>query len=152
MSAESSWQRPYRGYLFDLDGTLVDTAPDIGVALNTALERKGYQPVSDDHTRHWVGHGARVLLEQALDHQQQSFAAVDEMLEVFITHYAEHIADCSTPYPEVVASLAALRARGAKLPSAMNPNCRRVRSSGRKSSSIIFATSRSLQSRSNLAR
>ncbi|MCZ6618483.1 MAG: phosphoglycolate phosphatase [Gammaproteobacteria bacterium] len=115
MSAESSWQRPYRGYLFDLDGTLVDTAPDIGVALNTALERKGYQPASDDHTRHWVGHGARVLLEQALEHQQQPFDAVEEMLEIFITHYAEHIADRSTLYPDVVASLAALRARGAKL-------------------------------------
>ncbi len=115
MPAKPFWRRPYAGYLFDLDGTLVDTAPDINVALNTALEREGYQPVSEDHTRHWVGHGARVLLEQALDHQQQSHDDVDTMLEIFINHYREHIADRSTPYPEVMATLAALCARGAKL-------------------------------------
>ncbi len=115
MKARSFWRRPYPGYLFDLDGTLVDTAPDISVALNTALEREGYQPVGEDHTRHWVGHGARVLLERALDHQHQSHDAVDRMLEIFIAHYREHIAERSTPYPDVIASLAALRARGAKL-------------------------------------
>ncbi|MCZ6854856.1 MAG: phosphoglycolate phosphatase [Gammaproteobacteria bacterium] len=110
-----SWQRHYSGYLFDLDGTLVDTAPDISVALNTALIHEGYQPVSEDHTRHWVGHGARVLLEQALDHQDEPHDAVDAMLTIFIAHYEEHIADHSAPYPDVVVSLAALRARGAKL-------------------------------------
>ena len=115
MQARHFWQRPYPGYLFDLDGTLVDTAPDISVALNTALERDGYQHVSEDHTRHWIGHGARVLLEQALDHQQQPHDAIDSMLEVFIDHYRQHIADRSKPYPEVMATLEALRARGARL-------------------------------------
>lgn len=110
-----SWRRHYAGYLFDLDGTLVDTAPDISAALNTALEHEGYQPVSEDHTRHWIGHGARVLLEQALDHQNEPHDAVDGMLKIFIAHYQEHIADRSTPYPGVVAGLSALRARGAKL-------------------------------------
>ncbi len=113
--ARSSWQRKYSGYLFDLDGTLVDTAPDISVALNAALKHKGYQPVDEQHTRHWVGHGARVLLEQALDYQNKPYHAVETMLEIFISHYREHIADHSTPYPAVIDSLQALRASGAKL-------------------------------------
>ena len=58
--------KPYTGYLFDLDGTLIDTAPDISAALNHALTRCGAPAVNEALTRHWVGHGARVLVEQAL--------------------------------------------------------------------------------------
>ena len=111
----SSWQRPFSGYLFDLDGTLVDTAPDINAALNAALVHEGYRSVDEAHTRHWVGHGARVLLEQALDHQNQPFDAIEPMLAMFIAHYREHIADRSTPYAEVESTLRALRSQGAKL-------------------------------------
>jgi phosphoglycolate phosphatase len=106
---------PYAGYLFDLDGTLVDTAPDLNAALNRALTGAGLAPVSEALTRHWVGHGARVLIEQALHHQGGSPGLADDLHEAFLDHYQRHIADLSRPYPHVVSTLATLRARGAKL-------------------------------------
>ena len=60
-----SWQRQYQAYLFDLDGTLVDTAPDISAALNFALKQAGLNPVSEELTRHWVGHGSKTLIAEA---------------------------------------------------------------------------------------
>lgn len=105
----------YAGYLFDLDGTLVDTAPDINTALNAALTGAGYDPVDEALTRHWVGHGARVLIEQALDHQGRPRDALESLRDAFIDHYERNIAVASRPYPHVVDALAALRARGARL-------------------------------------
>lgn len=109
----------YDGYLFDLDGTLVDTAPDINAALNHALQRHGYTGVDEAITRHWVGHGARVLIRQALQNQQAAAAIsdtnTDALLTDFIRYYEEHIADNSKPYPGVIDTLKQLRRRGAKL-------------------------------------
>jgi phosphoglycolate phosphatase len=109
--------KTYPGYLFDLDGTLVDTAPDINRALNHALGRAGLAPVDEALTRHWVGHGARMLISQALQHQQYSRdeLALEPILDDFLQHYEAHIADHSTPYPDVVDALNALRDRGARL-------------------------------------
>ena len=58
--------RGFPGYLFDLDGTLIDTAPDICAAVNHALNRFGYAPVPESMVRHWVGHGGKVCIEQAV--------------------------------------------------------------------------------------
>lgn len=58
--------RGFRGYLFDLDGTLIDTAPDICAAVNHALEQFGYEPAPESLVRHWVGHGGRHCIEQAV--------------------------------------------------------------------------------------
>lgn len=60
----------YPAYLFDLDGTLVDTAPDLQRALNHALAQTGVAAVGEDLTRHWVGHGVRAMLDAALSHRQ----------------------------------------------------------------------------------
>jgi len=114
-SAGSFALRPYRGYLFDLDGTLVDTAPDINAAMNAALRRAGLAPVSEGLTRHWVGHGGRVLMQQALDHQRQPHDALERLLEDFIAHYEAHIADHSRLYPGVRETLETLRTQGARL-------------------------------------
>ena len=112
--------RRYGAYLFDLDGTLVDTAPDINGALNAALSSGGFPAVDESLTRHWVGYGSRVLLEQALTHHGVPDRISDEplmvrLLRVFIDHYGAHIADFSRPYPGVVDALRALKARGARL-------------------------------------
>jgi len=112
--------QPYRAYLFDLDGTLVDSAPDICGALNAALDAGSLPPVSEALTRHWVGHGSRVLLEQALMYHGASGRIADEaemarMLRIFVDYYTAHIADRSRPYPGVVETLAALQRRAVGL-------------------------------------
>lgn len=113
-----NWHRPYQAYLFDLDGTLVDTAPDINVSLNFTLAKSGFQSVTEDHTRHWIGHGARVLIQQALVHQEfdgDVTTQLEQMLEPFLDHYSEHHAELSKVYPTVVDTLRALQTRGARL-------------------------------------
>jgi phosphoglycolate phosphatase len=112
--------RRYAAYLFDLDGTLVDSAPDITAALNAALRAVDQPVVDEELTRHWVGHGSRVLIERALDHAGAASRITDEStmahaMDAFITHYRAHIADASRPYPGVVDALDALTRRGARL-------------------------------------
>ncbi len=112
------WHKSYPAYLFDLDGTLIDTVPDINVALNHSLIQAGFQEVREDHTRHWIGHGARTLLKEALLHQRYQGdleERLDLLLPQFLEFYSDHHADLSQPYPEVEETLATLQARGAKL-------------------------------------
>jgi phosphoglycolate phosphatase len=102
---------------FDLDGTLVDTAPDLAGALNTILAQETLPPLPFDEVRLMVGRGARALLERG-------FAAAGAPLDVdraptlverFIAIYLERIADESAPFPGVVEVLTELKAAGAKL-------------------------------------
>lgn len=93
--------KKYAAYLFDLDGTLVDTAPDIMTALNMSLIDAGFTAVDEALTRHWVGHGARKLIEQALLHHKQPQPEADffePILKQFLEYYGSHIADRSRPY------------------------------------------------------
>ena len=100
-------------YLFDLDGTLIDTAPDLSNALNHALAAAGIAPVTEALTRHWVGHGVRAMLAAAFEHHdlEQQEDRFEEFVAVLLTHYERHIADCSRPYPSVVETLKALGER-----------------------------------------
>lgn len=100
-------------YLFDLDGTLVDTAPDLSCALNHALAAVGIAPVSEALTRHWVGHGVYAMLEAAFEHHglEPDDHRFDEIADVLLSHYEQHIADHSRPYPTVVATLETLAER-----------------------------------------
>ena len=103
----------YTAYLFDLDGTLVDTAPDLSRALNHTLALPGLGGVDESLTRHWVGHGVRAMLEAAFRHLGHA-ARPDELdhhQAVLVDHYAAHIADYSLPYPTVVETLTALTNR-----------------------------------------
>ena len=105
----------YRAYLFDLDGTLVDTAPDLMRALNHALARADLGPVDEALTRHWVGHGVRAMLDAALAHHRATLSAerVDDLQTACLDYYGSHVADCSRPYPAVVDTLGALAQRSA---------------------------------------
>lgn len=103
--------------LFDLDGTLVDTAPDLVASLNAALVNEGLQPMPAAQVRALVGAGARALIERALDVQKQpqSSDLIERMLRFFLDYYAAHIADESVVFPGVVEALEAARAQGIKL-------------------------------------
>ncbi len=108
----------YDAYLFDLDGTLIDTAPDLMHALNETLVHAGYEKVGIELTRLWVGYGAKVMIAQAIKHQGEdelNAAQLDGFFAYFLERYSEHIADESLPYPGVVESLEALAARTHKL-------------------------------------
>ena len=107
--------RQYAGYLFDLDGTLIDTAPDLTFALNHALAEFGFPGVDVDVARNWVGQGARSALERAVAHRDAPADAVDAMLASFLDCYRNRIAVESAPFGEVEETLTALAGRGAKL-------------------------------------
>jgi phosphoglycolate phosphatase len=102
--------------VFDLDGTLVDTAPDLCAALNHALAALGRPGVPAEDVRHMVGHGARKLLERGL---ATSGDVTPEIIEAgvphFLDYYAAHIADGSRPFDGVVSALDALAAGGVRL-------------------------------------
>jgi phosphoglycolate phosphatase len=98
--------------VFDLDGTLVDTAPDLVDTLNVILAREGLPAVPYPHARMLVGHGARHMIDQALATAGETGRDVDRMLADFLAHYADHIADRSRAFPGVEAALDALAARG----------------------------------------
>jgi phosphoglycolate phosphatase len=107
--------KAYSGYLFDLDGTLVDTAPDINAALNHALTNHGYPTVDEALTRHWVGHGAKMLITQAIAQHRLAENGLQKLVAAFIGYYEQHIADFSQPYPHVREVLETLKQRGAQL-------------------------------------
>ena len=103
--------------IFDLDGTLADTAPDLLGATNAVLAAQGRPLLDLGHLRHMVGFGARALIAQAME---ASGAPVTEpdmppLVDIFIAHYASHIADGSRLFPGVRETLAALKAGGARL-------------------------------------
>ena len=102
---------------FDLDGTLVDTAPDLLRALDFALEREGLNPPDDHEARNFIGGGARAMIERALARTQVKFSKekIDAMFRQFLSHYEEHIADHSRPFPGVEHALAKLTEEGALL-------------------------------------
>jgi phosphoglycolate phosphatase len=103
--------------VFDLDGTLVDTAPDLHAALNAILAREGLSPVAFDAARPMIGGGARTLMERGLAARGRVLATaeVDKLYADFVAHYAGHIADRSRPFPGVETALDALAERGYRL-------------------------------------
>jgi phosphoglycolate phosphatase len=103
-----------RTIVFDLDGTLVDTAPDLINALNFVLDREGLPPVPLHSARHMIGAGARRLIERGLELDGRSLGLDDvtRLTGDFIDYYAAHIADVSRPFEGLEDALDDLSARG----------------------------------------
>jgi len=100
--------------VFDLDGTLVDTAPDLVATLNVVLSSEGLEPVAYADGRLMVGGGVRVMVERGIkaNGRQLPAAEVDRLERNFIGYYAEHIAVHSRPFEGVEATLEQLTANG----------------------------------------
>lgn len=105
------------GIAFDLDGTLVDTAPDLVRALNEVVAADGLENVALADVRAMVGRGARVLIERAYAAQNRKIASadVDRRVANFISVYRSGIANLSRPFDGGVEILDVLKARGARL-------------------------------------
>ena len=106
--------------VFDLDGTLVDTAPDLIATLNTILAREGLPAVAFATARNMVGGGARHMIERGLAAAPSlpspaSGAEMERLCGHFVDHYAAHIADHSRPFPGVEAALDELTGAGCRL-------------------------------------
>ncbi|MBD0416169.1 phosphoglycolate phosphatase [Oryzicola mucosus] len=93
--------------VFDLDGTLVDTAPDLLESLNESLVAGGLSRVDDAAFRRFVGHGGKVMIERAYNAQKRILDAIehDRLLSVFLDHYSANIPGKSQPYPGVIAAM-----------------------------------------------
>jgi len=103
--------------VFDLDGTLVDTAPDLIDTLNYTLKQHGLSVVPFETARPSIGGGARAMIENALASKgrESTPADVDRLYAAFVAHYAEQIADRSRPFPHVEEALDQLGADGYRL-------------------------------------
>jgi phosphoglycolate phosphatase len=102
--------------VFDLDGTLVDTAPDLIATLNALFSREGLPPPGNE-LRNMIGGGARRLIELALAENsiQIPNGELERLYAGYIEHYADHIADRSRPFPGLEPALDALAAAGCRL-------------------------------------
>lgn len=113
--------------IFDLDGTLIDSLPDLTDATNHMLASLGRPRIDQDAVRRLVGQGARRLVERAL-----VGGALDEIqrgLDIFLDYNHRHIADRTVLYPGVTETLDVLRGRGMRMAIISNKNvalCREV--------------------------
>jgi phosphoglycolate phosphatase len=101
--------------VFDLDGTLIDTAPDLIDTLNIVLAQEDLPAVPYAIARNMIGGGAKVMIERALAKQGRAANEIDRLYKDFITHYAAHIADRSRPFPKLEVTLEGLTAAGHRL-------------------------------------
>ncbi len=108
---------PFSAIGFDLDGTLVDTQGDLGVAVNHALALIGRAPVPLESVESLIGGGSRLMLKRALDQTggQIPDEEFEELYPKLIAHYSANIAVHSRPYPGCLAALDALSELGVGL-------------------------------------
>jgi phosphoglycolate phosphatase len=102
---------------FDLDGTLIDTAPDLIATANATLERHGYHHVTADVLRPEISFGSRRMLEVALDRQgvQLDAPALDAMWNDYLNHYRSNLANHSAPFPGLIPVLERAASDGARI-------------------------------------
>lgn len=115
-------QRAFDLVMFDLDGTLIETAPEIADATNDTLTQFGLAQVTQQQVNDWIGHGTQTLLVQALAasrqtsqeavRQAEDFAAISA---AFVVHYGQRCGSRSHLYPQVREVLHILKAQGVKL-------------------------------------
>tara|TARA_A200000113_G_C8811179_1_gene337270 strand:- start:85 stop:765 length:681 start_codon:yes stop_codon:yes gene_type:complete len=112
--------RDINTFLFDLDGTLVDSVPDLAMSLNLTLAEFGEAQFTISEIRNWVGNGARTLVHRGLSGSHELDNAISEThinkaLEVFLRHYSKYVCHASALYPNVSETLHTLKQSGFNL-------------------------------------
>ncbi|MCW8130099.1 MAG: HAD-IA family hydrolase [Planctomycetota bacterium] len=100
----------YRTFLFDLDGTLVDSLQDIASGVNAARAGLGLEPLATETVRGFVGDGVTKLIERAVPEAALRARAA----ELFRAYYGAHLTDATRPYDGIVEVLEAIRAHGGR--------------------------------------
>jgi len=105
---------PVDALIFDLDGTLVDTAPDLWAATNHVMKTLKRRPVTLEEVRSFVGHGARALIARgcAATGDPVDERTIESLYQEFVIYYAANIAEASKPYPGLIPFLDRVRASG----------------------------------------
>ncbi|WP_373089611.1 phosphoglycolate phosphatase [Zhongshania sp.] len=122
--------RELQAILFDLDGTLIDSVPDLAAALDASLEQLNYVPAGVDRVRGWVGNGARKLVQRglafALEVPEQSLdtALLDQLLSVFFEYYGKQTCEHTVLYPGVREALKHWHVKGIKMACVTNKPAR----------------------------
>jgi phosphoglycolate phosphatase len=104
--------------MIDLDGTLIDTAPDLAACANRMLEELGRSPYDRKIVATWIGNGVPRLVKRALTGEMWSEPAEElfaQALPMFERHYGEHVSDLSRPFPGVLEGVKQLQAQGFSL-------------------------------------
>lgn len=103
--------KEYDTYIFDLDGTLLDTLQDLAASTNFALRQAGMPERTTDEVRQFVGNGVRLLMERAIP-DGASNAKFESTYQAFRMHYMEHNLDTTKPYPGIMETLQRLKTEG----------------------------------------
>jgi len=111
---------PFRAVLIDLDGTLLDTGPDIAAAANAMLVKLGRATLPESRVVEFVGKGVANLVTRVLDETGGVAGIHEAALSHFENAYLAHVADRSRPYPGVIAGLERFRAQGLRLACVTN--------------------------------
>ena len=104
---------PYSTYIFDLDGTLLDTLGDLAASVNYAMSTHHLPEHSVDEVRMMVGNGVRKLMERAIPDGAAN-PYFDETFATFRHHYMEHQLDTTRPYDGIIETLQELKRRGCR--------------------------------------
>ena len=104
----------YQCYIFDLDGTLLDTLGDLAASVNYALREHGMPEHSHDEVRRFVGNGVRLLMERAVPDGAAN-PQFEDAFSTFRQHYMAHSLDTTRPYDGIPETLTALRQRGCRI-------------------------------------
>ena len=111
--------------IFDLDGTLIDSSPDLALAINHMLKTLNKESYSPDEIHHWVGNGAEVLVKRALSGNKKIDDSLDptlcsQALEIFFDFYRQNLTVNTITYPQVYETLALLKEHGYRMAIASN--------------------------------
>lgn len=105
----------FKAFIFDLDGTLADTIPDLTDAVNFTLEKFGYPDRTREEIVSFIGNGQRMLVKRSLPENARDDSIVDECEKIYTKRYTQNLVVKTELYPNVMKTLELLRSHGARL-------------------------------------